>query len=340
MAKKITGSRISSAEDLITSREKTRAGFIALALEKNYLAVPYIEEAKALKALAGNVKKPIELLSLKDVRVGLLTASGLSDKSLNYLTEDDKTLAIKGLIEEFLEPAGEQFIDELVYRYLLTKGDALGGKARNLAGVLGERKFLRSLLSVFNLAGIEYQWKDADTNTWLPKPQDDTGIEKRIKGFYWKKNNRDKLLIMNVTVPVIKKNVDLSILEGRIEDLKRGKDSVININQRYIALGELKGGLDPAGADEHWKTANSALERIRKGFAKKKMKPKTFFIGAAIENSMGVYVKSLYHLCRLKITEVFYCRMRIMRARRTKDLRSFFSSPALRGPVGTLETTG
>lgn len=288
MAKKIKlNSLIQSSDDLVTSREKTRAGFVAMALEKNYMAVPYIEEAKALKALAGKIKKPKELLEVKDLRVGLLTASGLSEKSLNYLTEDDKTVAIKGLIEEFLEPAGEQFIDELVYRYLLTKGDALGGKARNLAGSLGERKFLRSLLSVFNLAGINYQWKDADTNAWLARPKDDTGIEKRIKGFSWSKNNSPRLLIMNITVPLIKKNVDLSILQGTIDDLQSSEQSLIHDNRKYIALGELKGGIDPAGADEHWKTANSALNRIRTGFAKKKLIPQTFFVGAAIENSMA-----------------------------------------------------
>lgn len=175
---------IQSAYDLITSKEKTRSGFIMLALEKNYLAVPYIEEAKALKSLASRVSNPKELLKVSDLRVGLLTASGLSEKSLNYLTEDDKTFAIEGLIEKFLEPAGENFIDELVYRYLLTKGDALGGKARNLAGVLGERKFLRTLLSVLNLSGIDYHWKDDETNTWLPKPQVDAGIERRINGLF------------------------------------------------------------------------------------------------------------------------------------------------------------
>src|SRR3989304_5571313 len=190
MAKKIKFKLpINSVEDLITSREQTRAGFIVLALEKNYLAVPYVEEAKALKSLASQVKKPNELLYIKDLRVGLLTASGLSEKSLNYLNEDDRTLAIKGLIEKFLEPAGEDFIDELVYRYLLTKGDALGGKARNLAGSLGERKFLRSLISVFNISGINYKWKDNDTNTWLDKPSEDTDIEKRIKAIYWKKKS-------------------------------------------------------------------------------------------------------------------------------------------------------
>ena len=40
-------------------------------------------------------------------------------------------------------------VNELVYRYLLTKGDALGGKSRNLAGILGERKFIRFLVSIF-----------------------------------------------------------------------------------------------------------------------------------------------------------------------------------------------
>lgn len=291
MAKKLkTKGLIKKADDLVTSREKTRAGFIAMALEKNYIAVPYIEEAKALKSLASKIKKPKDLLQVSDLRVGLLTASGLSDKSLNYLTEADKTLAIKGLIEEFLEPAGSSFIDELVYRYLLTKGDALGGKARNLAGSLGERKFLRSLLSVFTLAGIKYQWKDNDTNSWLENPKDDNGIEKRIKALYWKKGKADRLLVMNINVPLVSKNVDLSILDGKVEDLKTGKQSIIHNHSKYIALGELKGGIDPAGADEHWKTANSALNRIKTSFAKDKLKPQTFFIGAAIENSMATEI--------------------------------------------------
>jgi len=290
MAKKIiSNTLINSADDLITSRQETRAGFISMAIEKNYIAVPYIEEAKALKSLASQVKEPKELLQISDLRIGLLTASGLSDKSLNYLTEDDRILAIKGLIEKFLEPAGDNFIDELVYRYLLTKGDALGGKARNLAGLLGERKFLRSLISVFNISGIPYKWKDNDTNTWLDKPKDDTDIEKRIKALYWNKNT-DRLLILNINVPLVNKNVDLTILQAVPDDFKTGKQSIIHQPDKYIALGELKGGIDPAGADEHWKTANSALNRIRSSFDRKKLKPQTFFIGAAIENAMALEI--------------------------------------------------
>ncbi|MBL7826785.1 MAG: hypothetical protein JNJ57_09150 [Saprospiraceae bacterium] len=290
MAKNITTNpHITSPDDLVTSREETRAGFIAMALEKNYIAVPYIEEAKALKALAMQVKKPKDLLKVNDLRVGLLTASGLSDKSLNYLSEEDKTLGIIGLIENFLEPAGESFIDELIYRYLLTKGDALGGKARNLAGALGERKFLRSLISVLNITGINYSWRDNNTNAWFEKSNDDTDIEKRIKALYWKRK-ADRLLILNTNIPLVDKNVDISILQGQPSDLKNGKQSIIHQPEKYIALGELKGGIDPAGADEHWKTANSAINRVRTSFGKKKLNPQTFFIGAAIENAMAIEI--------------------------------------------------
>jgi len=38
-------------------------------------------------------------------------------------------------------------------------------------------------------------------------------------------------------------------------------------------MGELKGGIDPAGADEHWKTANKALDKMRKPFTPNIMVP-------------------------------------------------------------------
>ncbi|MDR2480503.1 MAG: hypothetical protein LBD48_14490, partial [Treponema sp.] len=57
--------------------------------------------------------------------------------------------------------------------------------------------------------------------------------------------------------------------------------------ENYIALGELKGGIDPAGADEHWKTAKTALDRIKNAFMKNGFSPYLFFVGAAIEHKMA-----------------------------------------------------
>ncbi len=57
---------------------------------------------------------------------------------------------------------------------------------------------------------------------------------------------------------------------------------------QYISAGELKSGIDPAGADEHWKTARTALSRIHKAFISSGIdSPNIFFIGGAISKHMA-----------------------------------------------------
>ena len=88
-------------EDLVTTQEATRKGFIAIAFEKNIKGTPFIEEAKSLKILATKAKKPKDLLTLTTIYPSLLTASGLSEKALGHLSDTDKTEAITNLIEKF-----------------------------------------------------------------------------------------------------------------------------------------------------------------------------------------------------------------------------------------------
>lgn len=47
----------------------------------------------------------------------MLAAAGLSEKSLQHLDEEDYTVVIKELIDKFLKPAGNAYIDETIYRY-------------------------------------------------------------------------------------------------------------------------------------------------------------------------------------------------------------------------------
>ncbi len=78
------------------------------------------------------------------------------------------------------------------------------------------------------------------------------------------------------------------ITSGKVLDCTpQNLNEAFTTPSRYIALGELKGGIDPAGADEHWKTARTSLARIRKAFSTRKLSPYIFFVGAAIENSMA-----------------------------------------------------
>ncbi|MCR4401035.1 MAG: hypothetical protein NUV35_09280, partial [Syntrophomonadaceae bacterium] len=43
----------------------------------------------------------------------------------------------------------------------------------------------------------------------------------------------------------------------------------------------------PAGADEHWKTARTALFRIRSASAEHDVSPQVFYVGAAVEEKMA-----------------------------------------------------
>ena len=91
-----------------------------------------------------------------------------------------------------------------------------------------------------------------------------------------------RVMVLDRKPKVVGKNIDVVVLQtasGKsVQELLEDKNT-------YVACGEIKGGIDPAGADEHWKTAHSALERIRMTFGLQT--PALFFAGAAIEASMA-----------------------------------------------------
>lgn len=277
---------IKKAEDLVTTHEQTRAGFISIALEKNHIGDPYVKNARAFKSMVAGTTKPEDFLTMPNVRPFLLSASGLSEKSLTYLDEADRTKAIEELIENFLKPAGSAYIDETIYRYLLTKGDAVGGSMRNRIGALGQEKLIRYIISCMNVQGIEYKYlKNEKPIVWREPTPGAIDIEQNLKGLCWKNAKGDRILGFNLGIPLVGKNVDICLFDGDIDSYDRGR--IVNNPDKVIMLGELKGGIDPAGADEHWKTANSALERIRTSFGGQGFNIAVSFVGAAIENAMA-----------------------------------------------------
>lgn len=279
---------IISPEDLITTHEQTRAGFLAIALEKNMVGDPYVKQALAFKAMVSDTKGPDDFLTMPSIRPFMLTASGLSEKSLQYLNNDDYTMVIKELIDKFLKPAGPAYIDETIYRFLLTKGDAVGGTMRNRIGAMGQEKLVRCILSCMNVRGISYEWVDNTNSTfkWLAKRSDDTAVEKTLKALHWENDNGLRVLGFNMTNSIVTKNIDISLYNTDKAGYEQGKISK-NHPEKALMLGELKGGIDPAGADEHWKTANTALERIRIKYAANNLQIQTSFVGAAIERAMA-----------------------------------------------------
>lgn len=280
---------LNSAEDLVTPYEAVRAGFVTMAMAKNHQATPFVQQARALKAAISSLSGPRELLDMPQIEPSLLVAAGVSDKATAYLENSDRRNAILALIENHLEPQGDNWIEELLYRFLLTRGDSLGGMMRNIAGALAQRKTTRAIFSALGVIGKAYRYWDSESGLWLSKPENDVDIELRTKGIAWESHGASRVLVFNIKVPAVNKNVDMCLLNCSPEELPTERMSrlVYQSNELYIALGELKGGIDPAGADEHWKTANTALKRIGQAFGDSPQQPLLFFIGAAIEKDMA-----------------------------------------------------
>lgn len=283
---------ITSAESLVTTHEQIRSGFLEIALEKNRVGDPYVRQAFAFRSMVAHTHSPDELLNISNVRTFMLTAAGLSEKSLQHLDENDHMAVLKELIDKFLKPAGNAYIDEVIYRFLLTKGDAVGGIMRNRIGAIGQEKLIRCILSCLSVRGRSYSWYAGNQNkgSWYSQVSDDTGIEKNIKALYWKNNDgEDRVLGFNLKIAIVNKNVDICLFSADRALYRQGKIAKDH-SQLAIMLGELKGGIDPAGADEHWKTANTALDRIRTSYNAINTSMLTSFVGAAIERAMATEI--------------------------------------------------
>lgn len=293
----MTNPYVQKAVDLVSTHESTRSGFLEYALRKSKESIPYIDKAKALKLiLEQKTKQPKDIILLDEIQGSCYEAAGVSVKANNYLTSEDLKDILEEFIKEFLEPAGEKYIDELIYRYLLTSGDALGGRMRNLVGSIANEKLTRNIISQLKVQGLSFEFYDKQSKIWLVSKKYSIDKVPDIRAIRWVLRSGEKRqVIYNLTVPLVKKNIDLVVLNVHSDELNGEPFKLIIENATsYVLLGELKGGIDPAGADEHWKTANTALSRVREGFMKNGIDIPVVFIGAAIETSMSREIFTQY----------------------------------------------
>ena len=107
---------------------------------------------------------------------------------------------------------------------------------------------------------------------------ENAGIEIDLNGLSWKTNEQPRTLLFNLTPPKFSKNIDLCLvaLDAASFSTEKQMRAALVQPETYLAFGELKSGYDPAGADEHWKTAQSAIIRIRENYGA--LSPATFLL--------------------------------------------------------------
>ena len=287
---------LSTSSDLITSQKEIRTGFVALALEKSRTATPIVGQARTLNASAMSVKQASDLMKDDELKPALLAAAGVSNKAAGHMLARDKDEAITRFVRSFLEPAGDSFVEELVYRFLLTRGDTLGGSMRNIGGLLAQRKLTMAITSALNVAEVSCNFLHKRRKIWSSSMRNDHDALMDIKAISWSQGKINRTLVYDMTIPIVRKNIDICLLDCHHQELAAAS----KVADKYLALGELKGGIDPAGADEHWKTANTALSRIRVGFASNNIYPCLFFVGAVIVNNMATEIWSQLEAGSLK----------------------------------------
>lgn len=97
---------ITKSEDLVTSREITKKGFLEQSIKKAEVASPYIERAKEfLKALKG-VSTTKEIVDLSTFQDELLAAASFSEKASNYFSKQERKEFIRKTTKKLLEEDG------------------------------------------------------------------------------------------------------------------------------------------------------------------------------------------------------------------------------------------
>jgi hypothetical protein len=276
---------VTSASKLVTTQAARRSGFLEYALRRNEEALPFIDCSRALKAyLEKHSTSCDDIEKLSDIRDPLLQAAGISEKARAHLSSKDQTELLREFVSRTLVPIGEQYVEEIVYRYLLSAGDALGGKMRNIVGAIAGEKFTRAVIAALTIRSVKFTFVDRDEALHAAKAY---SVDKaaNIKAIEWSVDDSSRYLIYNIKVPQVRKNIDIVLLNRTLYGAaKADRNRILADRSSYVAMGELKGGIDPAGADEHWKTANTALERVRQSFPRN---VPLFFAGAAIELAMA-----------------------------------------------------
>ena len=261
---------VTKASDLVTSKEATVDGFSWQANEKVNRADTFISHADYFVKNASKIKNVNDVRKDKILTEFFIAACMLSKKSLSHLTLEIQNNIINKLVD-FSKLTEAKYVRSLEQRYFLTSGDSLGGTMRNVIGQSAQNKLTESIV--------------ARLETLNKEPQRVLNSTNKTVAIWWE----DRRVIFDKKPKFIDQSVDIIVVKGESADtgfLEKPED--------HVCCGELKGGIDPAGADEHWKTAKTALERIATSFEEKGLnKPNLVFLGAAIESAMSIEIYNL-----------------------------------------------
>jgi hypothetical protein len=266
--------------DLVTSSEQAQAAFVSILLDKGNSAILVIEEARALRAAVATCPTPMDLLEHHELWPSLLAAAGLVRREARQLNDDQQATAILTLIEEYLQPRGDQFAQELVDRFLVTKGTDLAPRARLLLSQRAQRRFAQAVLASLCLRQIGPLLKATTAAPWQSWDGEKCGLPLGVRGIAWAGKDGPRTLLFNYRVPLCGRR--FSAVLKRFFAGNQERPQRFDHPNDYLALGEIDAAPDNRGGKAAWQRADMDLRNAERLFEVKAAHPRTFFIGAAI----------------------------------------------------------
>jgi len=148
-------SSILTVAELVTTPAAICDGFLSQALAKIEKAAPLIKEAKRFRRVLRSIPEIADLLGREEIYEDLLSAAGLSEKARSHLQGKELESVLARVLEAIAKRSQRGWRDELVYRFLLTKGDSLGGSMRNITGAFGGRRIGEAILHALKERGLK-----------------------------------------------------------------------------------------------------------------------------------------------------------------------------------------
>lgn len=261
---------ITKASDLVTTKTATIEGFSWQANEKLERANSYISTAEYFMRNASKIKNIDDARKDSTICEFLIATCMLSKKSLSHLNIETQNELITKQVD-FNKFPDLEYLKTLTQRYYLTSGDSLGGTMRNVVGQSAQDKLTESIMERLCLL--------------QKSPERILNKKNKTVAIKW----ADRRVMFDMKPKFINNSVDIIVVKGN-----SAESGNLENPYDYLCCGELKGGIDPAGADEHWKTAKTALQRIASTFETNGLNiPKLVFLGAAIETAMSEEIYNL-----------------------------------------------
>ncbi len=246
---------------------------------------------------------PEDLLTMPEIEGALLTAAGFSCEALLGLDQAQRRQTVVDFVEITLKPAGSRFVATLLAHFVEQSVALAQITPQRTMQAWSQRQLVQCVVAELRLAGRPFRWLRKGNHRW--QPQDGLWDCAHVEALAWTVADVSRVLAFDLPIPLMQtaeessaverhvvnsgKNVDICLLHSTPDQYraKAKRPGLVRDAEFYVALGELKGGIDPAGADEHWKAANAHLGRIRRSFSALGPLPQMFFVGNAIEASMA-----------------------------------------------------